>query len=447
MKRPSTSRALLVGLIMLGIFVLVDIGLFGMLIFRSLSQREINRIILETREEAEQLAGEIAADAEKWNQDLFTAVATNTKYTTYLDQQLAKREIVQVVRILDRDQVVVFESTNVQTFGEDPPPPDPSGPIPQVVTEKVSREMPYEVVEVPVGGIGTFVIGLRREEIENRLEVFRGELIRQAGLIGAVSLGLIGVAYLFIVVLMRRAQRFEEQAKEAERLAYIGTLASGLAHEIRSPLNSLNLNMQMLEEDLGHGDPARNGRLLRITRSEISRLERLVSDFLRYARPRQLDLEEVPAVTLLERAREVLAGRLRSLDIQVEIDDRSRGARVRVDREQLHQLLLNLLDNAIQATSETPERARVRMVVESRPDRVVLAVEDNGEGMDSEDIERASQVFYSKRKGGTGLGLAIAERIARSHDGGLRIESTRGEGTRVEVELPAARPVAAAAGG
>lgn len=438
MKRPSTSRALLVGLILLGIFVLVDIGLFGMLIFRSLSQREINRIILETRAEAEQLASEIAADAEKWNQDLFTAVATNSEYTTYLDKQLAKREIVQMVRILDKDQVVVFESTNVQTFGEDPPPPDPNGPVPQVVTEQVSREAPYEVVEVPVGGIGTFVIGLRREEIENRLEVFREDLIRQTGVIGGVSLGLFGAAYLFIVVLMRRAQRFEEQAKDAERMAYVGTLASGLAHEIRSPLNSLNLNMQMLEEDLGRGDPGQNGRLLQITRSEISRLERLVSDFLRYARPRQLDLEEVEAVSLFQRIREVLAGRLRTLDVELEIEDGSGGARVCVDREQLHQLLLNLVENAFQATRETPGRGRVRLVVEGRPDRVVLAVEDNGEGMDPEDIEQASQVFYSKRKGGTGLGLAIADRIARSHDGTLRIESRKGAGTRVEVELPAA---------
>jgi signal transduction histidine kinase len=438
MKRPSTSRALLVGLILLGVFVLVDIGLFGMLIFRSLSQREINRIIFETREEAEQLAGEILAEAEKWNQDLFTAVATNSEYTTYLDKQLAKREIVQMVRILDRDQVVVFESTNVHTFGEDPPQPDPSGPMPQVLTEQVSRETPYEVVEVPVGGIGTFVIGLRREEIENRLEVFRGELIRQAGVIGGVSLGLFGAAYLFIVVLMRRAQRFEEQAKDAERMAYIGTLASGLAHEIRSPLNSLNLNMQMLEEDLGGGDPAQNGRLLQITRSEISRLERLVSDFLRYARPRPLDLEEVAAVSLLERVREVFAGRLRVLDVALEIEDRTKGARVRVDREQIHQLLLNLVENAFQATREVAGPARVRLLVESRPERVALAVEDNGEGMDPEDIDKASQLFYSQRKGGTGLGLAIAERIAKSHDGSLRIESTKGEGTRVEVELPAA---------
>jgi signal transduction histidine kinase len=438
MKRPSPSRALLVGLILLGVFVLVDIGLFGMLIFRSLSQREINRIILETRAEAEELAGRIATDAEKWNQDLFTAVATNAEYTTYLDQVLAKREIVQMVRILDRDQVVVFESTNVETFGEDPPPPSPAGPIPQVVTEQVSRETPYEVVEVPVGGIGTFVIGLRREEIEGRLEVFRAELIRQAGLIGGLSLALFGAAYLFIVVLIRRSQRFEEQAKDAERLAYVGTLASGLAHEIRSPLNSLNLNMQMLEEDLGPDQGGSKGRLLQITRSEISRLERLVSDFLRYARPRALELEEVSAVSLLERVREMLQGRLRSAGAELEVEDRSRGARVRVDREQIHQLLLNLTENALQATRETSRPARVRLIVDQRPERVVLAVEDNGEGMAPEDIARASEVFYSKRKGGTGLGLAIAERIAKSHDGLLHIESTRGEGTRVEVELPAA---------
>ena len=104
-------------------------------------------------------------------------------------------------------------------------------------------------------------------------------------------------AYVVVWLVLRRSQRLEVQAAEAERLAYLGTLASGLAHEIRNPLNSLNLNMQMLEEEIDeHGSAPTGKRLLSITRSELSRLERLVTDFLAYAKPRPLELEEVPAV-------------------------------------------------------------------------------------------------------------------------------------------------------
>jgi signal transduction histidine kinase len=102
-------------------------------------------------------------------------------------------------------------------------------------------------------------------------------------------------SFLLVTSLLRRSQRLEEKAAESERMAYIGTLASGLAHEIRNPLNSVNLNMQMLEEELGEtGGTPTGTRLLSITRSEVGRLERLVTDFLSYAKPRTPDLEELP---------------------------------------------------------------------------------------------------------------------------------------------------------
>src|SRR5690606_11980429 len=133
------------------------------------------------------------------------------------------------------------------------------------------------------------------------------ELLRQTTLIGTLTVVIVAAAFVLIWVLIRRGERLEAQAASAERLAYLGTLAAGLAHEIRNPLNSLNLNMQMLEEDLGSTARESTGkRLLSITRAEIGRLERLVTDFLAYARPRALQLETVPAVDLLTSARDVL---------------------------------------------------------------------------------------------------------------------------------------------
>jgi signal transduction histidine kinase len=434
---------MLVALALFGALVAVDLGLFGWLIFRSLSQRELNRILLETRAEAEELAGQLAAEAEKWGDDLYTAVATNSETRTYIDQVLTKREIVEVVRVLDKEQRVVFQGARVESEGEDFELSPGEVELPSVVTETFRRDLPFETVEVPVGHVGTFVIGLRREEIEERLQALRLDLIRQAGVISVLSIALLGSAYGFILLLMRRAGRAEDQVQEAERLAYVGTLASGLAHEIRSPLNSLNLNMQMLEEELDAScatpvDRGGSRRLLQITQAEISRLERLVSDFLSYARPRGLELEELPARDLLDRVHDVYRGRAAMQGLRLEVQDNTGGARVRVDREQMHQLLLNLTENAVQATQGGDRPPVVQLVADRRQDRVALTVVDNGIGMSEEERRRATEVFFSMRKGGTGLGLAIVDRIVRNHDGSLGIASEPGEGTRVEVLLPAA---------
>src|SRR5436309_2929342 len=335
----SFSRKLLIASLVFGLFVLCDITLFGWLIFRSLSQREIERVLLETRSEAEKLAQQIARRAER-EKDLYTAVAVERETQTYL--------------------------------------------------------------------------------------------------IGVVSMLLLVSAYAAVWMVLRRSQRLEVQAAQAERLAYLGTLASGLAHEIRNPLNSLNLNMQMLEEEIDeHGSAPTGKRLLSITRSEISRLERLATDFLAYAKPRPLELEEIPAVRLLERVPQVLEGEIRKRRAQVVVEDRSGGARVRVDAAQIGQLLLNLTQNAFAATEESGRPPVVRLTAERRGVSVLLDVRDNGTGIPPGEQPKIFDLFYSTRKGGTGLGLAIADRIARAHGGRLAVDSTPGEGTVMTVELPA----------
>ncbi len=440
---PLMSRRLLVWTAVFGLFVLCDLALFGWLIFRSLSEREVNRVILEARSEAEELAQQIATGAEERGLDLYTAVATETETQTYIDSILSQRRIVEEVEIRDSNGAVIFQNRKIDTRGpeEVEAPSDAS-----VVVHNVQRQTPYERVEVPVGRMGTFVIGISGQELELRLETLRAELLRQASIIGVLTIGLFAGAYLLLLVLFKRNQKLEEKAEEAGRLAYVGTLASGLAHEIRSPLNSLNLNMQMLEEEFDQqGGTSSGRRLTSITRSEIARLERLVTDFLSYARPADLDLEEVEAGALFEHVAEVLRGRVLAAGIALEIEDETAAlgpgaGSVRVDPPQLHQLILNLADNALEACRlrKNPKlKFRVRRVDE----RVILSVEDNGCGIEAEDLEKMFELFYSKRKGGTGLGLAIVDRIVRAHDGEISVQSVVGEGTTVQVHLPAAQPV------
>jgi signal transduction histidine kinase len=441
------SRRLLIASLAFGAFVLCDIALFSWLIFRSLSQREIERVLIETRTEAESLAHQIERRAERQGKDLYTAVASERETQTYIDSILRRREIVQTVEIRDNRGVLVFQG---KAQADLPVPQETDGPT---VGELDSAELPrgvsqkdktwtstYKVddIKVPIGDMGMLQIGISPIELSSRIEVLRRDLIRQAALIGIISLLLLLSSYMAIWWLLRRARRLEVQAAEAERLAYIGTLASGLAHEIRNPLNSLNLNMQMLEEEIDEGGSAPMGkRLLSITRSELSRLERLVTDFLAYAKPRPLELEEVPAVRLLERIREVLAGEIQKRGARVELDDRSAGSRVRVDLGQMNQLFLNLVQNALVATEDSGRPPVLRLAAVRQGGTVTLEVSDNGVGIPNEELVKIFDLFYSTRKGGTGLGLAIVERIARAHGGRVAVKSTVGVGTTMSVELPA----------
>ncbi|HVT16209.1 MAG TPA: ATP-binding protein [Thermoanaerobaculia bacterium] len=445
--KPDLSRRLFAAWLVFAVFILSDIGLFGWLIFRSLSQREVERVLLETRSEAETLAKQIARRADRQGKDLFTAVAVEQETQTFIDSMLRQREFVRTVEIRDKNGLLVYESRSRAKLPAGPKGGpfirSPEQPPPRIekktFEQATTREIPN--IQVPIGDLGSLEIGISAGELAKRIEVLREDLVRQAAAIGAASLALLLMAFTAVWMLLRRSRRLEQQAAEAERMAYVGTLASGLAHEIRSPLNSLNLNMQMLAEELeeeGPGNLPTGKRLLAITRSELQRLERLASDFLAYAKPRALELEEMPAVRPLERLREVLAGEIEKRRARVTVEDRSGGARVRVDPAQINQLLMNLAQNALAAVEESGRQPALKLTAYRHGGSVVLELVDNGVGISAGEESKIFDLFYSTRKGGTGLGLAIVERIARAHGGSVEVKSTPGVGTAVSVDLPAA---------
>jgi signal transduction histidine kinase len=440
MKTTSNVRSgrLIAASFLLGLFVVLDLGVLGWFIFRSLSQREIEQVLLETREEAEGLADQLTGRISEEEGDLYTVVTVERELQTYIDEILSQRDIVQTVEIRDREGMLVFRSV---TEAEVPLEHEGPGPLeqreipPRVETRTLTRENTFDL-DVPIGEVGFLHIGISEEEVGRRIGVLRRELIRQTALIGALTLLVLLLAYATIWWLWRRGRRLEEKALESERMAYIGTLASGLAHEIRNPLNSLNLNMQMLEEEVSErASPGSTRRLLAITRSEIGRLERLVTDFLQYAKPRPLELIQVTVSALLRSCRDVVGGEAQERGVELIVEDRSAGASVRVDSEQMNQLLLNLAQNALAAT-EGIDRPEIRLIGRCEAGRVLLEVLDNGVGIAPADQAKIFDLFYSTRKGGTGLGLAVVRRIAVAHGGEVKLQSTPGVGTRFQIALP-----------
>ena len=220
----------------------------------------------------------------------------------------------------------------------------------------------------------------------------------------------------------------------AERLAAVGTLAAGLAHEVRNPLNSAQLQLDLLERRMSKGTATPEGvlNISRIVREEIRRLDQLVSDFLAFAQPRPLELKRVAANEILKNAVGLISPEAHSLGIELRMALDDDAGYVNVDPQRFRQVFLNLFRNAIEAMNhEGALTLRTR-----GPDtsgNVLIEVEDTGPGF-AED-QPIFDAFYTTKEGGTGLGLAIVHRIVADHGGSIQIASRPGK-TRFSIVLP-----------
>ena len=235
---------------------------------------------------------------------------------------------------------------------------------------------------------------------------------------------------------MARGLEMEKRARDAERLAHVGRLAGGLAHEIKNPLSTLNINLQLMAEDWEDDDTSDGRRLcskIGVLRREAKRLEDILNDFLRFAKETQLQPTLCDVSQLVDEVLDFISPEAQSLHIQVR---RSLGDNLppcSLDADLFKQALLNLLINAEQAM---PNGGDLMVHVRRRGRRVQIDVTDTGAGIPKDDLDNVFQVYYSTKKGGTGLGLPTARRIVEDHKGELRVQSEVGKGTNFQVLLP-----------
>jgi signal transduction histidine kinase len=216
----------------------------------------------------------------------------------------------------------------------------------------------------------------------------------------------------------------DRDSTRAETYAEFAALVGGLAHEIRNPLSTIRLNMELLAEDFAETDAAsptkqrdRRARAkIELVRQECDRLQKLLGDFLDFARQESLAPE--PG-NLNEELEQLLDPELPS---------------VRLDRETFRSAILNLLLNAVQAMD-----AGGQLVIRTRAAGLGVLIEliDTGPGMDAETLSKVFQAFYTTKQGGSGLGLPTARKIIEAHGGTIDVESTPGRGTKVTIWLPA----------
>lgn len=244
------------------------------------------------------------------------------------------------------------------------------------------------------------------------------------------EVGFAGTLIIFQDVTERR--QLEVDLAEQRRLGAIGELSASLAHEIRNPLAAVANSLQMLGEPEGLGPS--EYRLLQIMRREIERLEALVADFLRYARPRRSEPARLRVSALLGTIVEALSEHPASQGCRIQLESPDDEPPIDVDPELLRQAAGNLLLNALQWATRPDGQVAVRVLIEPSGD-VSLEVEDNGPGIAADDVPHVFEPFWSRREGGTGLGLAIAWSAAQQMGGQLQIKASRPGRTIFELRL------------
>jgi signal transduction histidine kinase len=280
-------------------------------------------------------------------------------------------------------------------------------------------------------------------EVRETLRGFRGWLIASsAGMLVLVLVLGRTVQREMIAPLERRLVETHAVLARQEKLAALGVLAAGVAHEIRNPLTAIKARLFSQKKRLPPGSPELHDADL--IKGEIDRLEQIVKDFLLFARPSEPAWQELPAIELLHRVAELVRPELevRGTALRVDAPDE---LRVRLDPAQIRQVLLNLIRNAAESLGSggtVTLRARPTYLpfAPQRTEAVALEVEDDGPGIPSEVQQRLFDPFFTTKETGTGLGLAIAERITEKHGGTLQFRTRAPSGAVFTVILPAGAP-------
>lgn len=280
-------------------------------------------------------------------------------------------------------------------------------------------------------------------EAGEHLQSLRLWVIVLVGLLFAFGLALAAVIYRDMVAPLRvKLVESQSLVERHEKLASLGMLAAGVAHEIRNPLTAIKAALFIQQKRFPPHSPERADN--EVVQREITRLERIVNDFLRFARPGDPELATIPAEQILHEVQLFFAPALEKVNIRLVLDA-SAPRHIRADVAQLKQVLINLVQNAVDAVGRDGTitlRARAdRLALEGAvKEVVVLEVADTGKGITPEVGKRLFDPFFTTKEEGTGLGLSIAARIVEKHHGALQYQTQVNRGTTFGIVLPQVFP-------
>lgn len=261
-------------------------------------------------------------------------------------------------------------------------------------------------------------------------EAYQASQILELAMFGVVAL-VAGLLSDRERALRRQAEESAESLRRADRLAALGTLTAGMAHEIRNPLGAIGGAAEILDPDYPRDHPRRE--FLEILRREIARLNVIAGKYLDYARPEAPELRPADLNAIARSAVDLVGKSASKTAVSFETRLTKEDAHVLADPGQIQQVLVNLLLNAAQVQ---PDGGRVEVETAARATEVEISVRDRGPGLPDVPRDRLFEPFFTTREGGTGLGLHVSRRIILSHGGRLEAENAEGGGARFRVVLP-----------
>jgi signal transduction histidine kinase len=241
---------------------------------------------------------------------------------------------------------------------------------------------------------------------------------------------------------LERKQDLEQQLQQAEKSAVVGRLGSAIAHEIRNPLNYINLTLDHLRTKFAPADEGERQKFIKLTsqlKAEVARIDGQITDFLNYSRPAKADLQPIDAHKVVKDSLRIIEPEAAENGVKVSLIEHENVPLVMGDPEFLRSVFSNLFINALQAMEGTGGKLTVRISPSQDGESVQFEIADTGTGIAEENLTKIFEPYFSTKETGTGLGLAIVHKVVEAHHGGsIEVESKEGEGTRFIVKLPRA---------
>jgi signal transduction histidine kinase len=231
----------------------------------------------------------------------------------------------------------------------------------------------------------------------------------------------------------------ERQIRKSENLAHIGQLATSLAHEIRNPLSSVKMNIQILLKNVEFD--GNDKRRMEIMSSEISRLEKILAEMLDFAKPLRLYLEPTLINDIIEKCLDIIDVKIKEKNITVRKKYSKGMPWVMIDRDKLEQAIINVLLNSVEALSPGGEIGILTKKEISKGGSVRVEITDDGPGIGEDDLPYVFDPFFSNKKKGTGLGLSNTKKIIEAHGGLVNISVRRQQGTHLSLFIPSRKIV------
>ena len=241
---------------------------------------------------------------------------------------------------------------------------------------------------------------------------------------------------------LEKKQDLEAQLQQAEKSAVVGRLGSAIAHEIRNPLNYINLTLDHLRAKFAPADPEQKLQFVKLTsqlKAEVARIDGQISDFLNYSRPAKANLSPIDAHKVVKDSLRIVEPEAQERGVKISLIEHEDVPLVMGDAEFLRSVFSNLFINAMQAMEHTGGKLTVRISPSNDGESVRFEIEDTGRGIAQENLSKIFEPYFSTKETGTGLGLAIAHKVVEAHHGGtIEVESKEGAGTKFIVKLPKA---------